>query len=331
MMGDRLSELIARFAGKRLLLYGDFALDRFVFGEVSRISREAPVLVLRYVETADHAGCGGNAAANLAALGALVSVVGLTGKDEHAVSLSRKLPPEIDTSGLLALDGCRTMTKTRILAGSLHSPRQQIVRLDIEPSPVPDQAEDQLWQLLSERVERCDGVVVSDYGLGAVQLSNLARLRQAARRRNVPILVDSRFRLAQISDVTAVTPNISEVEEATGIRIGSNQTLLESVGKKLRAEQQLDALLITRGRFGMSLFESGERVTHIPIYGSDEVADVTGAGDTVIATMALALTSGATFFEAAMLSNYAGGVVVMKHGTATVDQRELLEAVENDS
>lgn len=331
-MRDRLSDLIHNFPGARVLVYGDFVLDQFVFGEISRVSREAPVLILRYVETRVHPGGGGNAAANLAALGCGVSAVGLTGEDDSAAKLKKGLPEPIDASGLVTLTGYQTPTKTRILAGSLHSPRQQVVRLDVEQlAPVSPMIEEQLWNRLAQRLDHCNVVVVSDYGLGSVQMRTLARLGDLARQRQVPVLVDSRFRFAEISAVTGATPNISEFEEAAGVKVGSNVELLEATGKKSRAEKRLDFLLITRGRFGMSLFEPDDRVTHIPIYGSDEVADVTGAGDTVIAALAAALAAGATYFEAAMLSNYAGGIVVMKHGTATVSAQELLEAVRVDT
>jgi D-glycero-beta-D-manno-heptose-7-phosphate kinase len=171
--------------------------------------------------------------------------------------------------------------------------------------------------------------IISDYGFGYVNREIVDRI--APSRRALPIILDSRFQLLQYANLTAATPNEPEVEEALGMRIGNDLARLEYSGRSLLKKQKLQALLITRGRDGMALFQPRRPTVHIPIYGTDEIADVTGAGDTVIAVFTLALAAGASFHEAASLSNYAGGIVVMKRGTATLSAAELLEAVSTDT
>ena len=175
----------------------------------------------------------------------------------------------------------------------------------------------------------CDAILLSDYGTGLVTpaLANALRRKSAARGRAVPILVDSRYALLHYRGLTACTPNESEVEQILGVRIGDDGKVLEKAGRELLKRTRMKAVLVTRGSRGMSLFENGRPTVHVPIHGSDEVADVTGAGDTVIATLTLAIAAGGSFSEAARLANYAGGVVVMKRGTATVSPAELRGAV----
>ena len=170
---------------------------------------------------------------------------------------------------------------------------------------------------------------MSDYGYGTVVPSLVDSVRRAAKRKGIPIVVDSRFRMSDFHSVTSITPNITELEASVGFPIGSDRELLHKTGRQVLRRQRLRSLLVTQGRFGMTLFESGKDPLHIPIYGTDEVADVTGAGDTVIAVFALALSCGAEPEYAARLANYAGGIAVMKRGTATVSRQELREAVES--
>ncbi len=176
---------------------------------------------------------------------------------------------------------------------------------------------------------RADAVLISDYAGGLVSPPIVARIRRELNRADhpVPILVDSRYRLLSYAGLTACTPNESEVEQALGIRINDDTRVLERAGREILEQTKMQAVLITRGSRGMALFVPGAPTVHIPIFGSDEIADVTGAGDTVMATMALALAAGATFELAARLANYAGGLVVMKRGTATVSAAELRDAV----
>jgi rfaE bifunctional protein kinase chain/domain len=229
----------------------------------------------------------------------------------------------------------RTPVKTRILAGGVHSAKQQVVRIDRETGwPLAEAVSRAFAAKLTAAVAECDGVLLSDYGSGLVTPSLATTIQKAvtsrARRRPVPVLVDSRYRLLEFSGLTACTPNESEVEHALGIQIDDDLAVLEKAGRLLLRKTRSQAVLVTRGSRGMALFQPRQPTIHVPISGSDEVADVTGAGDTVIATFALALASGASFYEATRLANYAGGVVVMKRGTATVSARELVAAIEAD-
>ncbi|MGE0865121.1 MAG: bifunctional heptose 7-phosphate kinase/heptose 1-phosphate adenyltransferase, partial [Vicinamibacterales bacterium] len=240
--------------------------------------------------------------------------------------------------------------KTRILAGGIHSAKQQVVRIDrFAGEPVAE-----AHRLAAERAARkavrgADAVLVSDYGSGLVTpkfVHELAKLtgngpanhlrqgsggQEAGRHtragRHIPILIDSRYALTKYRGLTACTPNESEVEQVLGVTIDDRAPVLERAGRALLKRTRNDAVLITRGSRGMALFEAGKPTVHIPIFGSDQIADVTGAGDTVMATMTLALAAGATFEEAARLANFAGGLVVMKRGTATVSAAELRRAV----
>jgi len=229
----------------------------------------------------------------------------------------------------------RTPVKTRILAGGIHSSKQQVVRIDREAGwPLDHGVSRALAQKIRPLVSECDGVIVSDYGSGLVTPALADAIRQSlsnrTRRRPVPVLLDSRYRLLDYRQLTACTPNEAEVEQVLGIRIDDDREALERAGRTLLRRTRMKAVLMTRGSRGMALFETGRPTSHIGIFGSDEVADVTGAGDTVIAAFGLALAAGASFYEAARLANYAGGLVVMKRGTATVSATELADAIVSD-
>ena len=318
-----------------MLVAGDLIADEFIFGQVSRISREAPVLILKYDATDVVPGGAGNAANNVAALGARAALAGLVGADAEGRRLLASFPKAVDRRRVSRLNGYRTPVKTRILAGGAHSAKQQIVRIDREPGwPVSEDASRAFAKTLMPALDGCDAVLLSDYGAGLVTPALAATIRAAvakrSRRRSIPVLVDSRYRLGDYRELTTCTPNESEVEQLLGISIGDDAKRLEKAGRALLKRTRMQAVLITRGSRGMALFEPGTPTSHIPIFGSDEVADVTGAGDTVIATFALALAAGGSFYEAARLANYAGGLVVMKRGTATVSARELADAVASD-
>ena len=344
---QRYADLVARFATARIVVAGDLIADEFLYGRVERVSREAPVLILKYDTTEIVPGGAGNAANNVVALGARVRVVGTIGHDDAGRRLVEALPSKANTRGVVRVRGYVTPVKTRVLAGGVHSAKQQVVRIDRsgpaltlrQQAAVVRRVEDALASALST----ADVVIVSDYGSGLYTPALIARAeakaagygRKATRRPVDPayvgrvpmILVDSRYGLAGFRGVTACTPNESEVETLLGVTIGDDPAALEKAGRTLLRKLQSRAVLITRGSRGMALFEPGRPTDHIPIVGSDQIADVTGAGDTVIATFGLALASGATFGEAARLANYAGGLVVMKRGTATVSAAELLEAL----
>ena len=331
---ERLLALIDGFSNRRVLVIGDIIADEFIYGEVARVSREAPVLILKYDATEMVAGGAGNAANNVAALGGRARLMGAVGADPEGRRLLSSFHRGVDRSFIVRARDCRTTVKTRILAGGIHSAKQQIVRIDRAADSPTDAASRAATARIRSALDGCDAVVLSDYGSGFVTpaLADLVRrtLKGRSRRRPIPVLVDSRYRLLDYRGFTTCTPNESEVEQVVGIRVNDNAAALERAGRALLQRTRMGAVLVTRGSRGMALFEPRRPTVHIPIFGSDEVTDVTGAGDTVIATVGLALAAGASFYEAARLANYAGGLVVMKRGTATVSAQEMIEAVTND-
>lgn len=328
MERSRLLSLVAAFKGRRTVVAGDLIADEFIYGQIARVSREAPVLILDYDSTEIVPGGAGNAASNVASLGGRTRVVGLTGRDEtgrRLVSVLRRRG--VDAADVLRPAAYRTPTKTRILAGGIHSAKQQVVRIDRAAAPVLDDRVRVAFEARVLRaVKRADALLVSDYGSGLVRPS---LVREARRALTGPIVVDSRYNLLKFRGMTACTPNEPEVEQALGVRIGDSVRALERAGRELLRRTSTAAVLITRGSRGMSLFERDRDPVHIAIVGTDQIADVTGAGDTVIATMTLALSAGAAFVEAAHLANHAGGIVVMKRGTATVTAAELRASIAN--
>jgi rfaE bifunctional protein kinase chain/domain len=323
-----LEGLLKKFSGRRVVVFGDLVADVFVYGEISRVSREAPVLILNHRETQIVPGGGGNAIHNLSALGARPIPVGIVGDDSEGQALLEYFSKlGIDIGGIRFAKSYRTPTKMRVLAGAVHSQRQQIVRLDSGGPIGGGKVQPGIEAKLRLALARSDALLVSDYGYGLVTPELVSKIRS----NGIPATIDSRFSLGTFSQMTAATPNEPEVEAALGIRIGNDLKKLEWAGRTLLRKLKHDALLITRGKDGMALFERGKKTCHIPIYGTDEIADVTGAGDTVIATFTLALAAGASYHEAARLANYAGGIVVMKHGTRPVTYEELRAAVEQDN
>jgi bifunctional ADP-heptose synthase (sugar kinase/adenylyltransferase) len=406
----RLLAIIDRFARQRILVMGDFIADEFIYGRVARVSREAPVLILEYDKTQIVPGGAGNAANNVAALGARTRAIGLIGQDDAGSRFIDALHENVDRRSVIVSRAHSTPTKTRILAGGVHSAKQQVVRIDRGTQQRADATVRADFRDRALRaVAGCDAVLVSDYGAGLItpslvrdvrralngrsasDVANVgsrakgpslvrrggaattranvaargpvlrggaaaaARAEHAARggavlrdgavaragaagaargahaRSRIPVLVDSRYVLDQYRGLTACTPNESEVEALLGITIDENLPALEKAGRELLTRTGNEIILITRGSHGMALFEPNEPTRHIEIFGTDEIADVTGAGDTVIATMTLALAAGASAFDAACLANYAGGTVVMKRGTATVSVEELRYAVMEDA
>ena len=331
---QRLLALIDEFAGTRVAVFGDIIVDEFIYGQISRVSREAPVLILEYDSTEIVPGGAGNAASNVAALGGKAVAIGVAGNDEQGSRLLDALGKHVDTNGIVRSRGMHTPTKTRILAGGIHSAKQQVVRIDRAARSGVDDSDRRAVEIrLHAAMSRCNALLVSDYGSGLVAPAMVASARRKLRgpgRRQPPVLVDSRYELLNFRNMTTCTPNESEVEQLLGITIGDDARVLEKAGREVLERTGAEAVLITRGSRGMALFEPARPTLQIPIFGSDQIADVTGAGDTVIATMTLALASGGTFEEAARLANYAGGIVVMKRGTATVSARELREAIMND-
>jgi rfaE bifunctional protein kinase chain/domain len=244
------------------------------------------------------------------------------------------LHTRVGQRGLVRSAARSTTVKTRILAGGIHSAKQQVVRIDrAVGKPIDRESRATFERNALTAALAADAVLLSDYGAGLITSALVSKIAKALRQkgRPIPVLIDTRYRLLDFQGLTASTPNESEVEQALGVRINDNLTVLEQAGRTVLERTGMKAVLITRGGRGMALFVPNAPTMHIPIFGSAEIADVTGAGDTVMATMALALASGATFEGAARLANYAGGIVVMKRGTATVSADELRRAVKSDS
>jgi rfaE bifunctional protein kinase chain/domain len=327
---ERLKKIVEAFPNLTVTVLGDLVADEFVFGEISRVSREAPVLILKHRERTVLPGGAANAANNLADLGVNVLPVGIVGDDEPGRMLLKYFRHKrIPVSGVLKDKSYTTVTKTRILAGMTHTARQQVVRVDREPQQVPNpHLTRELYLAARNYAHASDAFLVSDYGYGAATPAIVNALREKGKLGSTPIILDSRYRLLQYSGITAATPNEPEVEEALGVRIGAEWSQVVAAGQQIMTRLKLQSLVITRGRDGMVAFDSLHQPVDIPISGSDQVADVTGAGDTVIAAFTAALAAAATTEEAAQLANYAGGVVVMKRGTATVSREELLQAID---
>ena len=332
---SRLLATLDGLAGRRTVVIGDIAADEFLYGRVARVSREAPVLILEYDTTDIVPGGAGNAASNVAALGARTQLFGCVGRDDQGARLLASLEAAgVDARGVVRLRDHVTTTKTRVLAGGIHSAKQQVVRIDRKGASVPSRAVHDAWGTrLDAALRTCDAVLVSDYGAGVVTPALVRTVRRSLRARKgrrIPVLLDSRYDLSRYTGLTASTPNESEVEAMLGVRIGDDPRVLEKAGRAVLEQTRMEAVLVTRGSRGMALFEPDRPTVHIPIHGSDEIADVTGAGDTVIATVTQAVAAGASMEDVARLANYAGGLVVMKRGTATVGHDELRAAIEGD-
>jgi rfaE bifunctional protein kinase chain/domain len=328
---ERLARIVEAFPRLTVTVLGDLVADEFIYGEISRVSREAPVLILKHRDRAILPGGAGNAIYNLADLGLTVLPVGVVGDDEPGrLLLQRFRQKKIALSGIVKLKGHTTATKTRILAGHTHTARQQVVRVDREPSAgLAPEITRRLAASAREYARASDALLVSDYGYGAVTPEIFTAVRAKRTLDGIPVTLDSRHRLLQYSGVTAATPNEPEVEAALGLRIAGDSGRLLDAGRTILQRMKLESLIITRGRHGMVVFARGHKPIEVPIFGSDEVADVTGAGDTVIATFTAALAAGSDTESAAHLANYAGGIVVMKRGTATVSADELRQAIES--
>ena len=328
---NRLRKIIDLFVNCPITVYGDFLADEFIFGEFSRISREAPILILKYKESQILPGGAANTVNNLRALGASPIPIGILGTDIAGKEVKRQFRGlKIPLSSTVSVKNYCTPTKTRFVTGSVHSSRQQVLRLDrSEPFTHTRDSKNKLWAKLHTLSKKSRAMIISDYGYGYVDPELVKRISQFLN--GLPITVDSRHNLLNFSGLTASTPNEPEVEELLGYKIGNDWSHLQKAGRTLLKRLKSQAVLITRGRDGMVLFTKNNPSVNIPIHGSAAAADVTGAGDTVIAVFTLSLAVGASFEEAAYLSNYAGGLVVMKHGTATVSRQELMKAIDQES
>ncbi|HET7784691.1 MAG TPA: PfkB family carbohydrate kinase [Myxococcales bacterium] len=322
-MNQDLQQLLARFPRARVAVLGDLVADEFVYGETERISREAPVLIVRYESAELKPGCGANAIMNLCALGARVQAVGLLGSDEIGRRL-RALLREAGAgdSGVFSVDG-PTSTKTRVLAGGKNTRRQQMLRIDRDGPPPPSPALAQkLIRALAQAAARADAILVSDYGLGLLSPALVDAVRSLAAQGKT-VCVDARYGLGKYRGVTVAKPNEVELEQAVGHPIGDDPVALEEAGRELLKSLRLQSLLVTRGRSGMALLRPGEPTALVPVHGSADAVDVTGAGDTVMAANTVALAAGADPVQAMRIANVAGALKVQKTGTVPVPAAEL--------
>jgi len=314
---------VSRFAGRRVVVWGDLMVDRYLWGHVDRISPEAPVPVVEIERESFSLGGAGNVAANLRALGAEAVLVGVLGKDADGDALIEAFAARgIDTRRVVRDPARPTTVKTRVIAHS-----QQVVRTDRESrAEVGGEAAAALARGLEEEIARADGLIVSDYGKGVITAGGIELALREALRRKVHVSVDPKeSHIDAYRGVSILTPNQHEAGGVMGRRIVDEASLL-AVGRGLLERVHAKAVLITRGPDGMSLFEADGRITHLPTVAR-EVYDVTGAGDTVVAVVALGLAAGADFPEACVLANHAAGVVIREVGTAVCSPEELLASL----
>ncbi len=323
MEGSR--SITAQFSDKRVVIVGDLVADQFVSGAISRVSREAPVFIIRHEETETRAGGAANAAVNVASLGGRADLIGAIGDDLNGRLLYEELERQsVSIENVIIAGSIKTTTKMRVLTGQQYAPRQQVIRIDYENSKALNE---DIKRSLLERLEQAgasaDAIVISDYNYGVAFPDIHEAAKKISRRRKIPLLIDSRFRLGLFSGATSATPNQEEVEHLLGAMMDDESC------DKLCKDLELEALLVTCGNAGMRLYEPGRRPQLISAVGSDTAVDVTGAGDTVIAAYSLSLASGYTFAAAARVANHAGGIVVMKKGTASVSLDELNASLES--
>ncbi|MDI3297719.1 MAG: PfkB family carbohydrate kinase [Bacillota bacterium] len=321
---ERLEEVLRAWRECRVVVVGDLIADHYVAGEVRRISREAPVMIVEQQQEWYRPGGAANAAQGARALGASVTVLGMVGADPPGRRLLDALAEQgIDTHSVLVAGDRATAVKTRILAGGPQALRQQVLRVDRTPAP-PSAGELQpLVDRLGRLLDGADAVLLSDYGHGLLAPALIARVREVAGRLGIPVTADSRYRLGDFRGLAAATPNQPEAEALVGRPLEDEAALVEA-GRSLREALELDTLVITRGERGMTVF-TPRQARHIPALEVAEVFDVTGAGDTVIATLTLGLAVGLDPVEAAEVANVAAGLVVRKLGAATVSPDELRE------
>ncbi len=316
---------LARASGCRVLILGDVMLDEYMWGTVSRISPEAPVPVVAVRSESVKVGGAGNVATNVAALGGQASLIGLVGNDAAAERLSRELElAGVKSDGLIEDRSRPTTIKSRVVAGSQH-----VVRFDRESdAPVSRAIRAQLIAAVRERLPKVDVLLISDYAKGLVSPALVREVLALAAQHHRMVAVDPKVQhVSLFRRVTVVAPNHHEAAAAARLPVRSEEDLLR-VGRVLLRRLNARAVLITRGEQGMSLFETGKPVVHIPTTAR-EVYDVTGAGDTVMGALSLALAAGADMHEAAVIANFAAGVVVGKRGTATVTRAELERALQD--
>jgi rfaE bifunctional protein kinase chain/domain len=311
------------FLGRRIAVIGDIVADQFLHGTISRVSREAPVFILKHSETETRPGGAANAAANIASLSGIPMLVGLAGEDANGDRLVAALKESnVSLDDVIISSDIRTTTKVRVIGGQPHAAKKQVIRIDYEnDTEIADGFRGQLLSKAESAAKVADAIVLSDYNYGAADPALITSVTKIAADRKIPVVLDSRFRLDRFRGATSATPNQEEVEQLLG------KPFEGSDAEGLRQRLGLEALLITLGGNGMLLAEKGRPSLAIPAVGSDQPLDVTGAGDTVIAAYGLGLASGLSFADAARVANHAGGIVVMKRGTAVSTLAEVLDSL----
>lgn len=329
---ERLLQLLLQMKGVRLFVLGDILVDRYMTGRTSRISREAPVLILKRTGESIIPGQAANTAANAAAMGAHVTLWGFVGKDKIGQDLAENLTARGVDLRVGAVPGGRTLSKLRVLAGGQHTTVQQVIRIDDDDGLViPNEIQSQLVEDLEQSLPQAQAVAACDYGYGCIPPQTWTALRERCNRSKIPIILDSRYRFTQYHGADQITPNEEEAMAAAGLAAESPYPGHETVGRALFKQTRARSILLTRGNEGMVLFEGPEHSgVPIPVFGSKDCRDVTGAGDTVAAMNSLALACGATPLEAAVLANIAGAQVVQKVGTATTTAQEMGQAIKSD-
>lgn len=326
-MTDLITTIKRNFAQKRVVIVGDLVADQFLNGTISRVSREAPVFILRHETTVTLPGAAANAAANVASLGGKPILIGMAGCDANGELLLEKLDElGVDVANVVKDDSIDTTTKVRVLAGQHYAARQQVIRIDYEnTASVSSALREKLRDNLLAAADEADAIVISDYHCGTITNELFETARNISTERKIPLIVDSRYRLSDFRGASSATPNREEVEKI----LGKNFTVGDC--ELLRQRLDYEALIVTNGNEGMLVVERDKPPLSIDAVGSKEPADVTGAGDTVIAAFSLGLASGLSYADAARVANHAGGIVVMKKGTATVSVDELVLSLGSDS
>jgi len=324
-----LISLIDRFAGRKIAVWGDYILDEYLYGRTRRVSREAPVLILSYQKGEYSLGGAGNSVLNIKALGADPLPIGVVGQDasgDRIIDILRR--QKISHRYLIRSKGYQTPIKMRILAGEENTKKQQILRIDKEAS-VPETVaiRENLRANLEAVRSQSTGLLISDYNYMTVKTDVFNTILPSFKKSRLPVTLDSRFRLLQFKGITVATPNEPEVEDALKIQLDDDILKLKQAGRRIMDRVRSSALLLTRGSRGLALFRRGKPPLLLTVHGSTDIVDVTGAGDTVISVFTLTLASGSSLEEATRLANFAGGIVVMKKGTATASADELKKAI----
>ncbi len=321
-------EILKKFNKINILIIGDMVADVYLKGNIARVSREAPVLVLEHAGEKIVPGGAANVVHNIATLGGNAIAFGLIGDDKAGSGLKDILDSKnVDTIGLIVEDNRPTITKTRIIAGGSATVSQQIVRIDQEiKTPILAETEEYFIKLFKKVIEKVDAVVLSDYGSGMLSAKLRKNIIALCKERNIKTVVDSRYDILNFSGVSFVKQNEAEAAKAVGFELNTEEAVVKA-GNILLKKLQAEGIIISRGEHGMSLIESNGAINHIPVVDKSEVFDVSGAGDSAVAAFVLALASGLQSVEATKIANFAAGIAVRKLGTATVTNKELEEVL----